>query len=209
MLKVYFDTEFTGLFQGAELISIGLVDEYGCNFYAEFNDFNKDAVGEWVKENVIAKLIQNKYNGFRFSDDPRYMRLYNANKFQVPRALKTYFKYILKDSGEDYIQLVSDVCYYDMVLFQGIFGGAFSVPKYVSPVCHDINTDLAQYLGIHEKEAFDLSRINCCKDLREKALLKVPEDVIYDSNAQHNALLDARLIKGIAEALEALTSLDK
>jgi len=209
MLKVYFDTEFTGLFQGAELISIGLVDEYGNNFYAELNDFDKDSVGEWVKENVISKLIQNKYNGFRYSDDPRYMRLYNANKLNVAKALETYFKYILKDSDEDYIQLVSDICYYDMVLFQGIFGGAFNVPKYVSPVCHDINTDLAQYLDIHEKDAFDFSRIKCCKDLREMALLRVPEDVVYDPNAQHNALLDARIIKGIAEALECFKHLDK
>lgn len=33
-MKVFFDTEFTGLHKDTTLISIGLVDEYNNHFYA-------------------------------------------------------------------------------------------------------------------------------------------------------------------------------
>ena len=33
-MKIFFDTEFTGLHQHTTLISIGLVDEVGISFYA-------------------------------------------------------------------------------------------------------------------------------------------------------------------------------
>ena len=35
-MKVWFDTEFTGLHKNTTLISIGLVNEYNETFYAEF-----------------------------------------------------------------------------------------------------------------------------------------------------------------------------
>lgn len=40
-LKVYYDAEFTGLNRNTDLISIGLVSEYGNYFYAEFIDYDK------------------------------------------------------------------------------------------------------------------------------------------------------------------------
>ena len=43
-MKIFFDTEFTGLHKGTELISIGMVDEVGRTFYAEFNDYDKNQI---------------------------------------------------------------------------------------------------------------------------------------------------------------------
>ena len=40
-MKVFFDTEFTGLHRNTTLISIGLVSEDGRTFYAEFNDYDR------------------------------------------------------------------------------------------------------------------------------------------------------------------------
>ena len=37
-MKVFFDTEFTGLYKDTNLISIGLVSEDGKEFYAEIDD---------------------------------------------------------------------------------------------------------------------------------------------------------------------------
>ena len=51
--KVYFDCEFTGLHQNTTLISIGLVSERGNYFYAEFTDYNKDQVNDWIREEEI------------------------------------------------------------------------------------------------------------------------------------------------------------
>ena len=40
-MKVWFDTEFTGLHKNTTLISIGLVTENGKTFYAEFTDYDE------------------------------------------------------------------------------------------------------------------------------------------------------------------------
>ena len=55
-MKIFFDTEFTGLHQHTTLISIGLIAEDGRKFYAEFNDYDKSQVDEWMQENVINNL---------------------------------------------------------------------------------------------------------------------------------------------------------
>lgn len=39
-MKIFFDTEFTGLQQNTSLISIGLVTEDDRSFYAELVDYN-------------------------------------------------------------------------------------------------------------------------------------------------------------------------
>lgn len=55
-MKIFFDTEFTGLYQDTDLISIGLVSETGETFYAELNDFDMSKVDDWIKNNVIKNL---------------------------------------------------------------------------------------------------------------------------------------------------------
>jgi len=40
-MKIYFDTEFTGLHKNTTLISIGCVAENGKTFYAELTDYDK------------------------------------------------------------------------------------------------------------------------------------------------------------------------
>ena len=56
-MKVWFDTEFTGLHKNTTLISIGLVNEYGETFYAEFTDYDKNQCDDWIKENVLNNLL--------------------------------------------------------------------------------------------------------------------------------------------------------
>lgn len=59
-MKIFFDTEFTGLRQDTTLISIGLISETGDTFYAEFTDFDRSMCDDWIEENVIKNL---KYYG--------------------------------------------------------------------------------------------------------------------------------------------------
>ncbi len=40
-MKIFFDTEFTGLHQGTTLISIGMITEDGRELYCELNDYDK------------------------------------------------------------------------------------------------------------------------------------------------------------------------
>ena len=46
---MFFDSEFTGLRQDTTLISIGLVAEDGSMFYAEFTDYDKNQVFDWLR----------------------------------------------------------------------------------------------------------------------------------------------------------------
>ena len=55
-LKIFFDTEFTGLRQDTTLISIGMISENGRQFYAELTDYNEKLCDDWIKENVLEHL---------------------------------------------------------------------------------------------------------------------------------------------------------
>ena len=45
-MKIFFDTEFTGLHKNTTLISIGCIDEAGRTFYAEFIDYDRSQYDE-------------------------------------------------------------------------------------------------------------------------------------------------------------------
>ena len=49
-MKVFLDTEFTGLRQNTTLVSIGLVAENGDTFYAELTDYDKSQVDHWLQK---------------------------------------------------------------------------------------------------------------------------------------------------------------
>ena len=153
-MKIFFDTEFTGLHKNTTLISIGLIDENGRTFYAEFSDYDEAQCDDWINENVIKHL--------KFANAPYpapITNLISANEWEV-YGDKPYVKEVLYDwlSKYESIELVSDVSHYDMVLFIDIWGGAFDIPSSVNPACHDINQDIARYYEISETEAFDYSR---------------------------------------------------
>lgn len=166
-MKVFFDTEFTGLHKNTTLISIGCVDENNRTFYAEFTDYDKSQCNEWIEKNVISNLLgaSNELTNIV------------GTKEEIAVALKDWLK------EYDDVELVSDVCHYDMVLFIDIFGDAFDIPTHVNPACHDINQDIARVLGISEYQAFDKSRESICNDTVD--------------GAKHNSLYDAKVIKCI------------
>lgn len=176
-MKVFFDTEFTGLRKETTLISIGMVSEDGRTFYAEFTDYDKTQVNDWIVENVIANL---KYDSMwvGVNGDNRHMECVGDGE-RVCEALRKWL------SQFDEVQLVSDVCHYDMVLFADIFGGAFWIPENVSPCCYDINQDIARRLHCSMMEAFDASR---------EGLLETWVPEVKIEGEKHNALYDAQVI---------------
>jgi hypothetical protein len=56
-VKLFLDTEFTD-FTNSELISIGIVDERGREFYAESTDFRREICSDFVVETVLPLLGQ-------------------------------------------------------------------------------------------------------------------------------------------------------
>ena len=117
-MKVFFDTEFTGLHQNTTLISIGLVDENGREFYAELIDYDQTQVDDWLQDNVITNL-----NGKNRATTEQL-------RYDLAKWLSAY----------DKVEMWSDCLAYDWVLFNNIFGGAFDIPKNVYYIPFDICT---------------------------------------------------------------------
>lgn len=178
-MKIFFDTEFTGLHKDTTLISLGMISEDSKRFYAEFNDYNKSQINDWIKENVIKHTMYLCENSSRLcSDNLNYMCCV-GNKDSVKKRLLKWLNQF------ETVELYSDCCHYDMVLFVDIFGTAFDLPKNVCPVCYDINQDIAKVLSISNSKAFDISR----------------EEFSGINGKKHNALYDAEVIKACYEKI--------
>ncbi len=176
-MNIFFDTEFTGLHKGTTLISIGLIAENGRKFYAEFNDYDKKQCNDWIKTNVIANLMNLQPLGKPNASAVWPPDCYCGTKRRIASELRRWFS----EFGEP-VQLISDVCAYDWILFCDIFGGAFEIPENVSPAPVDINQMIAAYLKCTPAEAFDVNR----EDFAESP-----------DGKKHNALWDAMTIKAI------------
>lgn len=173
-MKVFFDTEFTGLHKGTTLISIGCISEDGKTFYAELTDFDRKQVDSWIKDNVLANLSPNLGTLFRTAETTAY-----GNKKEVAAKLDKWL------SQWDEVEIWSDCLSYDWVLFNDLFGHAFNIPKNVYYIPFDICT-LFKVKGIDP----DISR-------EEFAGLDSKEQ-------KHNALWDAKVIKACYEKVMSL-----
>lgn len=169
--KIFFDTEFTGLHQNTTLISIGLVAESGEKFYAELSDYDETQVDEWLQKNVIDHLL---YDGQPDWIYPDYF--YWGDKAFIKDKLTEWL------SQFESVEIWSDCLAYDWVLFNQLFGHAFSIPKNVYYIPFDICT-LFKMKGIDP----DISR----EEFSEWTELY----------GKHNALHDALVIKACYEKL--------
>lgn len=186
-MKIFFDTEFTGLHKGTTLLSLGMVAEDGRMFYAELMDFDESQCDKWIMDNVVKNLIAK-------GNDELAKKLGTINNATVIIGEKKDVKEELSKwlLGFGDVQLVSDVCHYDMVLFIDLFGTAFDLPENVNASCHDINQDIAEHYHISEKQAFDKSREQIVKELCGKEI----------EGCKHNSLYDAMVIKAIYEEIK-------
>jgi len=125
-LKVFFDTEFTGLHQDTTLISIGCVSEKGHEFYAELTDYNEMLVDDWIQKNVIANLWRSNKNA------PPYVI---GNSEVVASCLKEWL-----EGFDETIEIWSDCYAYDWMLFCQLWGHAFNIPKCVYYIPFDLAT---------------------------------------------------------------------
>ncbi len=170
MKKIFLDTEFTGLHQRASLISLAIVAESGEEFYAEFTDYNKDQVTDWLKENVLSQLFIKDNNANNLYTQIR------GNKESIKNALINWFQQFPQEKNS--IQIWADCYAWDWVLFCELFGGAFNIPSNI----HYMTMDLATYLYGKNIEV-DIQRT--------KLLPDGYKDI--DNLKPHNALFDARM----------------
>ena len=197
MVKIFFDCEFTGLFKDNNLISIGLISNNNRTFYAEFNDYNKDQLSDWLRNNVINNLIfqapklvseEEHYSATRTKDNLKGNDLYSSYNIEMRGDSAKIKKELLRWLNQfDEIEFVSDVSHYDFVLLIDLlFGNALKMPSNMCADCFNINQLIAEHYNITLKEAFDLSREEIIK-----------KNNISIEGKKHNSLYDAKVIKEI------------
>jgi len=198
-MKLFFDTEFTGLHQDTTLISLGIVSEDGRTFYAEFSDYNLDQVDEWIRDNVISRL---RLKPHREGEDEYFIWgnrgssvEVRGNSKEIAQHLADWFQDMLGgpvswvDYGQENIpkkivepvfEIWSDCLSYDWVLFNQLWDGALNVPACVYYIPFDICT-LFKIKGVDP-------------DINREKFSEMTKDA-----EKHNALWDAQVIKACYE----------
>jgi hypothetical protein len=171
MTKIFLDTEFTGLHQHTTLISLALVAETGEEFYAEFTDYDRTQLSDWLNENVLPKLWLTHNLDFEKVASGTYS---TGNSSAIKEAMQIW---LAQFKG---IEIWADVLAYDWVLFCELFGGALNIPGNIFYAPFDLATALMikGYIKPAGQFAGDISRY---------------EFAGVDSGKQHNALEDARV----------------
>lgn len=192
--KLFVDTEFTGLHMRTTLVSLGIVSDCGATFYAEFTDYDKKQVDNWIQTNVIDNLLFTKH----ISPGTQSWENWISNTKQYPSALAmdldnskdiSRFECIGKTEMirnrlerwlEQFIEIEiwMDVLAYDWALFCDIWDGAFNIPKHI----YYIPFDFATWLKARGYDP-DTDRE------------KLAEVVGHPEMKKHNSLWDARVLK--------------
>lgn len=171
--KIFYDAEFTGLFQSADLISIALCADDGHTFYAEFSDFDRSQCDEWVQDHVLAlSRWANDPDALSFSETQGELQLCFGDSQAVKEALLIWL------SQFNGIEIWADCLAWDWVLFCELFGGALHIP----PAIFYMPFDLATLFYCKGFDA-DMSRLAYAQS----------QGAVLDGKQIHNALFDARL----------------
>jgi hypothetical protein len=173
-VKVFFDCEFTQLRKDSTLISLGMVADNGKEFYAEFTDFDKSLVDDWIEDNVMKNLLFRDSKPFKAIVGG--VTLIKEDKHMIQAALASWLAQF------DTVELWSDVHHYDVVLLFDIFGHAFKIPHNVYYIPFDIAT-MFKTLGLDpdtDRETF------------------IDKPIKGD---KHNALYDSRVIQACYDKL--------
>lgn len=168
--KIFIDTEFTGLHQRTTLISLGMVAETGEEFYAEFTDYDKSQLNEWIETNVI-KHLELKDGDIKVDEETLKVK---GNKLLVKNELEKWLKKF------EVIEIWADVLAYDWVLFCELFGGAFGLPENIFYTPFDLATVLRIKGMVAPENRYE-------KDVNRFEFANI------DISNQHHALWDARV----------------
>jgi hypothetical protein len=126
-LRVYYDTEFIEDGKTIDLISIGMVDENGREFYAISSEFDESKASDWVKTNVLVHLPS-------VVDFPRH------TKGEIRTAL-------LEFVGNRVPEWWAYYCSYDHVVLCQLFGSMVDLPDTWPKFTLDIK-QYAEFIGV-------------------------------------------------------------
>lgn len=203
-IAIYYDAEFTGLHRDSTFISIGMVSESGSKFYAEFTDYDRTQLNEWLEDNVIKNLTLEKLANGEDNfvrklqhDDSCYSIKVRGDRVLIKKEL---YDWLYNEYSKSYNQLkIFTDCYaYDWMLLIDLLtdnGNALDVPNFINYIPIDLSTML---FAIGEDP--DVNRE-----------MFAYEATYIDSSAEnkHNSLWDAVIIERCFDRINQLISLGK
>ena len=216
LMKVFFDSEFTGLHRKTNLISIGMVTENNSTFYAEFVDYNINQLTPWIQENVIENLImENCPKAFKETKDHNNDHFYDViikgKKQSIYRSLMNWLERECRLCQYDQIQFISDCYTYDWMLLVDLLSvdkNALGMPNFINYIPLDLSTML--YMNgldpdIDREKFCGIESLNKIKDFIKKSF----DNSIFDPSyirypLTHNSLWDALVIQECMDKLKKI-----
>ena len=119
-MRFFYDCEFIEDGVTIDLVSIGVIDEHGREFYAVSTEFNPDRAIEWVRRNVLDKLPS--------PSDPAW-----RSRAQIREDLLAF----LTESGEP-IELWAWMAGYDHVALAQLWGDMRALPRAIPRFTHEL-----------------------------------------------------------------------
>ena len=158
-MNFFLDTEFYEAPGVLDLISIGIVDDEGAEFYAVSNEFYRDRawLDSWVRENVLRPIFEDMLEELR--KDPDLISLFPIDPYGTGQEFNvTNFNYLIEYFGQSRQDIAADVrrfclddsrgndpisfygyyANYDWVLFCWLFGRMVDLPKRFPMFCMDL-----------------------------------------------------------------------
>jgi len=151
-MNYYLDTEFIEKPGSIQLISIGITDEKGNDFYAVSSEFNEADANDWVKENVISKLgnVERKSLAQIKEELIKYLEFSSDIKLLTNKDGRPYFGRRGKEQDENhYIEVnKGEIVFwgyfadYDWVVFCWLFGTMMDLPQGMPMQCMDLKQEM-------------------------------------------------------------------
>lgn len=184
-MKYFLDTEFIEHAGGIQLVSIGIVCEDGREFYAESSEINPLLANNWVRKNVLGKLIYWGKWGHDQNEDSKFVGFqekgilgFYANEELIATSIRSFFYEKDGDKGSN-IEIYAYFADYDWVVFCRLFGRMINLPKGFPMWCIDLKQMMWERELTKEWKQF---------------YVPDPED-------EHNALVDARWNKALHQEI--------
>ena len=188
-MKYFIDTEFKEKPNTIDLISLGIVDENGKEFYVLNKDVNLKEIwkDDWLKENVLLPIYIEHVHGdmrnrcqFTYRTMKMIFKKAGKAKNEMRVAILQFlidmdYRFLSVDETKHYLEQKNIEFYgyyadYDWVVFCWIFGRMIDLPKGMPMYCKDL------------KQIMD--ELNLDKDWKRK---NCP-----DPKGEHSALVDAK-----------------
>jgi len=115
--RYFYDCEFIEDGRTVDLVSIGVVDEHGREFYAVSTEFDDSKVVPWVRRNVLDKLPS--------PADPAW-----RSRERIRDDLYAFLTAPLRDTGET-LELWAWYAAYDHVVLAQLWGAMPALPRVI------------------------------------------------------------------------------